>query len=664
MDEFGKIEEKLVFTIKELCRVCYTCVRECPAKAIKIANGQAEVIEDRCIACGNCVKVCSQNAKQFRDERADVKEILKREKKVVAIVAPSFPAEFMELEDHRVLVGMVRAFGFYRVCEVGFGADLVAAKYKELYSSDLPMKYISSDCPAIVKYVEMYHPELTDNLAPYVSPIVAMARVVRKHHGDDTKIIFIGPCVAKKNESDEIDAVITFKELRAMLNMQNINPDKVSPSEFDLPRAGRGAIFPITRGLMQTVQIQDDFSDGNLIVAEGRLNFQEALNEFENGLLNDQHLELLCCEGCIMGPGISSGGKRFARRAYVSNYVKKKLSEEEVEIWKQQFEIYSSIDLSRSFKSNDMRSPIPKRDRIDETLKEMGKVEPKDHLNCGACGYYTCEKHAIAIVEGLAEVEMCLPYALEQLHTMVEDLAETNTKLASMKQALKQSEKLAHMGQLSAGIAHELNNPLGVVTMYASILLDETGEDNPVYGDLKLIVEQVDRCRNIVGGLLNFARKNQVQLADCSAVDLVNKSVKSTILPEGIECSIKNDLRDASIRIDEEQMIQALSNILKNGVEAMPDGGKLSVELVEDNEYIIFEISDTGMGIPEDMQSKIFEPFFTTKGIGKGTGLGLATTYGIIKMHKGKIEVYSNTNAEKGSTGTTFTVFLPKTLTS
>ncbi|HNV53412.1 MAG TPA: 4Fe-4S binding protein, partial [Tenuifilaceae bacterium] len=123
---------ELVHTIKELCRVCYTCVRECPAKAIKIVNGQAEVIPERCIGCGNCIKVCSQDAKVFLLSRMEVKTLLQSDAKVAALVAPSFPAEFSEIEDYKVFVGMLRELGFSYVFEVAFGADLVAQKYKGL----------------------------------------------------------------------------------------------------------------------------------------------------------------------------------------------------------------------------------------------------------------------------------------------------------------------------------------------------------------------------------------------------------------------------------------------------------------------------------------------------------------------------------------------------
>jgi iron only hydrogenase large subunit-like protein len=144
---------KLVYTVKDRCRVCYTCVRECPVKAIRIFNGQAEVIPERCIACGNCVKVCSQDAKVFIDSREQVKILLKGERPVYGIIAPSFPAEFTDISDYRTLVGMIRKLGFDRVIEVSFGADMVAREYNKILGNNGSKHYISSDCPAIVNFI-------------------------------------------------------------------------------------------------------------------------------------------------------------------------------------------------------------------------------------------------------------------------------------------------------------------------------------------------------------------------------------------------------------------------------------------------------------------------------------------------------------------------------
>jgi two-component system NtrC family sensor kinase len=649
----------LVYTIKELCRTCYTCVRECPAKAIRIVGGQAEVIDERCIACGNCTKVCSQGAKVFLNTTDRVSKILETGSKVAAIIAPSFPAEFSDIPDHKVLIGMVKSLGFEYVAEVSFGADLVADRYKKLVSENKEY-YISSDCPSIVNYVKFYHPALVDNLAPIVSPMVAMSRVIRDKYGKDTRIVFIGPCVAKKAESTEVDEAITFTELRDMLAERGITFENSEPTDFDQPVGGRGAIFPVARGLLQTANISDNAISGNIIAAEGRIDFQGALKEFEAGLIKNQHMELLCCEGCIMGPGLSKNGKQYNRRALVSSYANSKMQNLDSESWQRAFDQYAELDLSIRHKPEDQRIDIPDEKEVNEVLNKMGKKTKKDQLDCGACGYESCIEHAIAINKGLAEVEMCLPYTIEKLHKSVKDLALSNEKLSSMKQALKQSEKLAHMGQLSAGIAHELNNPLGVVIMYSNILLDESKSDDPVREDLKLIVEQAGRCKKIVAGLLNFARKNQVNHQLISIKDLVNHSLESLIIPAQVKISIADLTTNPEAMLDTEQMMQVLTNLIKNAIDAMPGGGDINIKLEDTYGDVLITISDTGSGIKEEDRAKIFEPFFTTKSIGQGTGLGLATAYGVVKMHKGQIIAESNDDPSKGPTGTSFKIVLPR----
>lgn len=654
--------KQLVFTVKDRCRVCYTCVRECPVKAIRIENGQAEVINERCIGCGNCTIVCSQGAKVFLRTDDDLKTLLQHEENVAAIIAPSFPAEFTDIDDYKTFVGMVRKLGFSRVCEVAFGADMVAREYKKLHHELSGSGSISSDCPAIVFYVEHYHPQLVPDLAAVVSPMVAMTRIIKKAYGDDTKVVFIGPCIAKKAESDEVDEAITFRELRDLFAENNITPDNSEPTDFDPPHAGKGAIFPVSRGLLQTADISEDIINENVIVASGRINFREAIREFESETEHKHHLELLCCRGCIVGPGMSKTGSRYSRRTRVSNYVRKRLQDIDMKEWETNVEKFSSVDISQQHTIQDRRMEVPGEDQIAEVLKSIGKFEEKDHLNCGSCGYDTCREHAIAIIQGLAEDEMCLPYSIEKLHQSINELNISNQKLASTRQALKQSEKLASMGQLSAGIAHELNNPLGVITMYSNILKDEAAQDDPIREDLDLIVEQTARCKKIVGGLLNFARKNQVNLSATNMIDFVKQSTTSVIKPENISIEFENHIGDPMANVDNDQMMQVLTNLEKNAVEAMPDGGRLTITLSDNDEDIFIAIKDEGSGISKENMEHIFTPFFTTKGIGKGTGLGLPLVYGIVKMHKGKIDVKSNADPEKGPTGTTFKVSFPRRL--
>lgn len=262
---------------------------------------------------------------------------------------------------------------------------------------------------------------------------------------------------------------------------------------------------------------------------------------------------------------------------------------------------------------------------------------------------------------GLAEPEMCLPYTIEQLRNALSEPNQSRQELAGVQAALIQSEKLASMGQLSAAIAHEINNPLGVVLMYTHILHDECPEDSAMRQDLKTIADQTERCRKIVAGLLNFARQNKVMYQPVDIDNLVQRCLKTTPTPQNIQIEYQSEVNDPIVEMDADQMTQVLVNLITNAVEAMPDGGVLTLSIREDPGRVIFSVTDTGMGIPAENHARIFDPFFTTKPFGKGTGLGLAVSYGIVKMHRGDIEIRSNTDRSAGPTGTTMTIELPRT---
>ncbi|MEI6808536.1 MAG: [Fe-Fe] hydrogenase large subunit C-terminal domain-containing protein [bacterium] len=287
-------------TIKERCRVCYMCVRECPAKAIRINDGQAEVLAIRCIGCGNCVRVCSQKAKQVVSTIGMVREFLQNKSRpVVAMIAPSFPAEFTDVHQ-RALAGMIRSLGFDGVYEVGFGADLVAQRYRELVESGDTRPRIASTCPAVVFYVEKYHPALVDSLLPVVSPMIAMARVVRRVRGDrQLRVVFVGPCIAKKSECvdaflpGDVDAVLTYAELREMFAMAGVTAKSVAQADFDEPRAGLGALFAVSRGLLQAADIPEDLLAKEIVATDGCKNFVDAIKAFEAGAIDTRLLELL-----------------------------------------------------------------------------------------------------------------------------------------------------------------------------------------------------------------------------------------------------------------------------------------------------------------------------------------------------------------------------------
>src|SRR4030042_5520161 len=195
--------------------------------------------------------------------------------------------------------------------------------------------------------------------------------------------------------------------------------------------------------------------------------------------------------------------------------------------------------------------------------------------------------------------------------------------------------------------------------MYSNILLEKSKDGDPVREDLKLIAEQAGRCKKIVAGLLNFARKNQVNHQLVNIKELVELSLGSLIVPANVNIITTDRTTNPEAMLDAEQMTQVFTNLVRNAFEALPGGGEINIALDDTLGDVSITISDSGTGIKEEDKAKIFEPFFTTKGLGFGTGLGLATAYGIVKMHKGQITVESNTDQAKGKTGTSFRIVLP-----
>jgi signal transduction histidine kinase/iron only hydrogenase large subunit-like protein len=657
-------------TVKDRCRVCYTCVRGCPAKAIRILDRQAEIVADRCIGCGNCVRVCGRGAKKVVNTVPDVETLLATHPKVAALVAPSFPAEFCDIigdGDAHVWVGMLRKLGFAVVSEVGFGADLVAHRYRALLDSREPgHRYIATTCPAVVGYVERYWPDLVQDLAPLVSPMVAAARVMHALHGPELRTVFIGPCLAKKVEASmdelagEVDAAITFAELRAMFLSRGITPTSVTPSDFDPPHPGTGTLFPLNRGLFQAAGISEELDSTEAIAAQGGpASFVNAIEEFADGDVDFGLVEVLCCNGCVSGPGMSTTEKTFRRRARVAKYATESKHARDPAEWKAQMDRFARLDLSRRFVPFDQRTATPSEDEIRHILRGMGKETEVDELDCRACGYATCREHAMAIYRGLAETTMCLPYVIDRFDQTVRQLSDSNRQLESTQEQLMHSERLASMGQLAAGVAHELNNPLGVVLLYAHLLRDEAGEESGIRKELTLISDQATRCKRIVSDLLDFARENKLLLEPIHVEDLIKRSLAGLPLPGNVDIDVQLGHTHVACECDPAQMIQVLTNLYSNAFAAMPEGGKLTISTEEQGERLLISVHDTGTGIAPENMKHIFQPFFTTKQIGKGTGLGLAVVYGIVKMHRGDITLESNAEPVRGPTWTRFKVSIP-----
>jgi len=243
--------------------------------------------------------------------------------------------------------------------------------------------------------------------------------------------------------------------------------------------------------------------------------------------------------------------------------------------------------------------------------------------------------------------------------TLEKKVEERTKELREMQAHLIQSEKLASLGKLAAGVAHEINNPLGGILIYSHLILEDLNKESPYYSNLRKIVKETSRCKEIVKGLLEFARPKEPETSIVNINDVVEKSlsiIETKTLFQNIKIKKKYSSSLPKITADSAQLQQVFINMIINAAEAMEGNGSLTIEtgINDSGKQIIIRFQDTGPGIPEEVKNRLFEPFFTTKEVGKGTGLGLAICYSFIRKHNGTIEVKSKLNQ-----GSTFIVKLP-----
>lgn len=653
----------LISTIQGKCKRCYTCVRNCPVKAIKVEQGTAKVIQDLCVSCGTCVRVCNQKAKKIQSDIDLIKQELFNNTPLAALLAPSFPASFYNYRPKQV-ISALRKLGFRYVYEIAFGAELVASEHRKLILQPSVIKpLIASPCPVVIFLIEKHFPHLIPHLAPIVSPLIASAKYIKSvlHPNKTIKTVFIGPCIAKKQEIlepqyfDLVDYALTFKEIKHLFDENKILIDTLEDSNSDPPHPGKARMFPLVGGILKTAGFGTDILDESIAIIEGSSETLEFLRSTLHSMPTQDFIDILFCKGCIDGVEIDSDLPYLQKHRKVLDFANENLH----------FKLFYSdkINLNRSFSNKKIDLQEPTDEQIKFILASFGKFKPEDQLNCGTCGYPTCVEKAKAVFYGFAEPEMCLPYIIQQLEESYHELQKSHEELKKTQDELLHSVKLASLGQLSAGVAHELNNPLGGILLYANILLDRFKKDpslssNSIPEEIEIIVKEATRCRNIVRGLLDFARQSKLQKAYLNITaliqEIVNLELKQASTFIQTHLNFPQDL--PMCYLDPVQIRQALTNVIHNAIEAMPNGGTLTIDVCYDKltKIIKIAISDTGIGIAEENLPKLFTPFYTTKAVGKGTGLGLAITYGIIKMHRGSISVKSKLNQ-----GTTFTISLP-----
>lgn len=494
------MNKPVIITNPARCRDCYRCVRHCDVKAIRVHEGQAQVVPELCILCGTCIRTCPQKAKDVHSAAPDVKQALADGRKVIASVAPSAPAYF-GFHHFSEMDAALKRLGFYASSETAAGAEIVGLAHRD-YVERMPDRWpvIASACPVVVNLIEKYYPDLIPHLAPIVSPMIAHGRLLTRKYGPDAFIVFIGPCIAKKmeifdvSEAGAVSAAVTFRGLANWFTEAGIvfgeAANGIEPSSTIDAR-----LFPVEGGLIGTAGLSTDMLNNALIVASGLETCRNILGDIRAGQLNASLIELMACTGgCINGPAMADlPGGIYAARQKIIGYHRHRPA-------------YLSIpradwpDLSRTYL--DKKEPIPEfsEDEIRDVLRRVNKYTSDDELNCGACGYGSCREKAVATLRGMAEVTMCIPYMRsrsESLRQVVMDVSPNSIIILDNHLGIQDmSPSAEHL--FGCSLADVKGKHLSkLIPLYDDfITVRDTGK--PVIGKIRRLNDQLVAEQNIV----------------------------------------------------------------------------------------------------------------------------------------------------------------------
>ena len=384
---------------KSNCKNCYKCIRHCPVKAIRFSGNQAHIIGNECIWCGHCFVVCPQNAKEIVDSTEKVRVLIQSGDPVVVSLAPSFVANYdgVGIEAMRKAL---KKLGFADVEETAIGATIVKTEYERMLKEDNRDIIITSCCHSINLLIQKYFPAELQYLADVMSPMQAHCVDIKKRI-PNAKTVFIGPCVAKKDEAEyyegPVDAVLTFEELTNWLKAERIELEK----EMDENPESRARFFPTTGGILKTMA--QNAPGYTYLALDGVENCITALKDIESGKIHNCFIEMSACIGSCIGGPVMEKYHRSPVHDYMS--VAQYAGTRDFNVAQP-----DALALKKHFTMIDHKAMQPAEYEITAVLRQMGKFKPSDELNCGSCGYNSCREKAIAIVQGKAEISMCLPF--------------------------------------------------------------------------------------------------------------------------------------------------------------------------------------------------------------------------------------------------------------
>ena len=411
-----------IITSKARCRDCYKCIRHCPVKAIGLNDGQAWVDKEKCILCGRCIGDCPQKAKSMASQLPRVESFLADQRPIVFSLAPSYLAATSYSTPWK-MVAALKKLPDARIEETALGAELIGREYHRMVAEGQRATVISSCCPVVVNLIEKYFPKLVPALAGLVSPLKAHGQMIKREQGEEARVVFIGPCLAKKAEPDwndpanPVDAVLTFEELEPWLQAKEIFPEALLDQHPDRGSASAG-VFPLKQGILKVAGLEDGLEQDILSIA-GVDECLDTFRDLEAGLLAPRFIEALACKGgCIGGPALGNDLGVNARRQRLFHFAQGKAGDG------RQTDLSYDL-LRREHAALQQTGYIPAEAEIREVLRLTGKNKPEDETNCGGCGYSSCREKAIAVLQGMAEPEMCIPYMKEKAESFANAIVDT-----------------------------------------------------------------------------------------------------------------------------------------------------------------------------------------------------------------------------------------------
>ncbi|NPV81139.1 MAG: 4Fe-4S binding protein [Firmicutes bacterium] len=415
-----------IVTSEAKCRDCYKCVRHCPVKAIAIKDSQAHVVEENCLFCGRCVNVCPQKAKSTVSQISKLDDFLKAGEKVIVSLAPSYLAA-TEYSTPWKFTAALRQLGVDRIEETAVAAEAIAEQYARLFNSQGNSTIITSCCPVVVNLIEKYFPRLVGSLARLMSPMAAHARMIKKERGEDVRVVFVGPCFAKKAEpglgdaEDALDAVITFEELLGYFSLNGIAPETLEDVYPDRIST-HARTYPLRYGILKASGLEGIPYD-DMPVISGVEECMETFKDMEEGHLSPRFVEAFgCAGGCIGGPAMANNLGISARQKRLLKFSREIDSAAKA----QEVHMIPQVSLSREHSATPLDEAMPTEEEIRKILALTGKFSPEDEKNCGGCGYSTCREKAIAVYRGLAEPEMCVTHMREKAESLSNIVVDTS----------------------------------------------------------------------------------------------------------------------------------------------------------------------------------------------------------------------------------------------